>query len=137
MDFRFGHDLNIGFHQTSRFTLTNERRRSCDDSLGTRDIQSFEEEPSKVLDNPLHNAEIKKHLHNCDEEDGGRKLWKHTSISVCYLLSVPTVAHTMTYSVDKKPVLRIDGFLVEEKGSTDETLIEKVGCKSRNPLEYA
>ena len=58
------------------------------------------------------------------------------SISVCYLLSVPTVAHTMTYRVDKKPVLRIDRILIEEKGSTDESLIEKVGCKSRKPCEY-
>ena len=55
-------------------------------------------------------------------------------ISVCYLLSFPS--RTMTYRVDEKPVLRTDSILVEEKGSTDETLIEKVGCKSRNPPEY-
>jgi hypothetical protein len=55
-------------------------------------------------------------------------------ISVCYLLSFPS--RTMTYRVDEKPVLRTDSILVEEKGSTDETLIEKVGCKGRNPPEY-
>jgi hypothetical protein len=42
----------------------------------------------------------------------------------------------MTYRVDEKPVLCIDSILIEEKGSTDETLIQKVGCKSRNPPEY-
>ena len=42
----------------------------------------------------------------------------------------------MTYRVDKKPVLCVDGILVEEKGSTDETLIEKVRCQSRKPPEY-
>ena len=30
----------------------------------------------------------------------------------------------------------IDGVLIKEKGSTDETLIEKVGYKSRDPLEH-
>lgn len=42
----------------------------------------------------------------------------------------------MTYRIDEKPVFRIDSILIEEKGSADETLIEKVGRKSREPLEY-
>jgi hypothetical protein len=42
----------------------------------------------------------------------------------------------MTYRIDEKPVLCIDSFLIKEKGSTDETLIEKVGRQSRKPLEH-
>ena len=74
MDFRFSHDINIRPHQASRFTLTNERRRRCDDSLGTRYVHSLEEEPSKVLDDPLHHAKIIKHLHECNEEYDSTKL---------------------------------------------------------------
>ena len=60
--------------------------------------------------------------------------YDNRSISVCHLLS-SAAARTTTYRVDEKPVF-IYGFLVEEKGSTDETLIEKVGYKSREPLEH-
>ena len=42
----------------------------------------------------------------------------------------------MTHRVDEKPMLCIYSILIEEKGSTNETLIEKVGCKGRNPSEY-
>jgi hypothetical protein len=42
----------------------------------------------------------------------------------------------MTYRVDEKPVLCVDSVLIEEEGSTDEALIEKVGCERRKPLEY-
>jgi hypothetical protein len=41
----------------------------------------------------------------------------------------------MTYRVDEEPMF-IDSFLIEEKGSADETLIEIVGYKSRKPLEH-
>jgi hypothetical protein len=74
MEFRFSHDINIRSHQASRFTLANERRRSCDDSLGTRYVHSLEKEPSKMLDNPLHHAKIIKHLHECDEENDSSEL---------------------------------------------------------------
>ena len=33
-------------------------------------------------------------------------------------------------------MLRIDSFLIEEKGSAYETLIEKIGRGSRKPHEY-
>ena len=55
-------------------------------------------------------------------------------ISACRLLPSPA-ARTTTYRVNKEPVF-IDGVLIKEKGSTDETLIEKVGNKSREPLEH-
>jgi hypothetical protein len=58
MDFRLDHDVNIRSHQASRFTRAKEWRRSCDDSLSTRYVHSLEEEPSEVLDDPLHNAEM-------------------------------------------------------------------------------
>jgi hypothetical protein len=41
----------------------------------------------------------------------------------------------MTYYVDKEPVLRIDRILIEEKGSTNEGLVEKIGCESCKPLK--
>jgi hypothetical protein len=69
MDFRLGHDINIWSHQTSRFTLAEEWRRSCDDSLCTRYVHSLEEEPSEVPDGPLHHAKMVKHLHACHGEN--------------------------------------------------------------------
>ena len=74
MDFRLGHEVNIRFHQASRFTLAKERRRSCDDSLSTRYVHSLEEEPSEVLDDPLHDPEIIKHLYECYEENDSSEL---------------------------------------------------------------
>ena len=44
---------------------------------------------------------------------------------VCYLRSL---GHRMTYCVDEEPVFRVDSFLIEEKGGTDEPLIKEVGC---------
>jgi hypothetical protein len=41
----------------------------------------------------------------------------------------------MTYHVDEEPVLRVDGILIEEKGSPDETLTEEIGCESCKPIE--
>jgi hypothetical protein len=41
----------------------------------------------------------------------------------------------MTYHVDEEPMLRVDGILVKEKGSPDETLIEKIGCESCEPMK--
>ena len=69
MDFGLGHDINIRSHQTSRFTLAEEWRRSCDDSLSTRYVHGLEEEPREVLNDPLHNAEIIKQLHACHGEN--------------------------------------------------------------------
>ena len=43
---------------------------------------------------------------------------------------------SVTYQVDKKPVLCIDCFLIEEKGGAYETLIKKIGCESRKPHEH-
>ena len=49
---------------------------------------------------------------------------------------LPTAARrTRTYRVDEEPMF-IDSFLIEEKRSADETLIEIVGYKSRKPPEH-
>jgi hypothetical protein len=69
MNFRLGHDVDVWFHQTSRFTLTDEWRRSSGDSFSTRYIHGLEEKPSRVLDDPLHNAEIIKQFHKGNEEN--------------------------------------------------------------------
>jgi hypothetical protein len=37
-------------------------------------VHSLEEEPSEVLDDPLHNAEIIQHLHECNEENDSGEL---------------------------------------------------------------
>jgi len=42
----------------------------------------------------------------------------------------------MTYYVDEEPVLVFDSILIEEKCSTDETLIREIGCKICKPPEY-
>ncbi len=39
----------------------------------------------------------------------------------------------MTYHVDENPMLCHDSFLIEEKGSADETLIDKIGSGVRQP----
>jgi hypothetical protein len=39
----------------------------------------------------------------------------------------------MTYYIDKKPVLGRDGILIEEKGSTDERIGEKIRCENCKP----
>ncbi len=74
MHLRLSHDVNEGPHQTRRFTLTKEGRSSCDDGLGARHVHSLEEQPSKVLDDQLHDAEVIKHLHECNEEDDSGEL---------------------------------------------------------------
>jgi len=86
MDFRLGHDADVWSHQTSRFTLTDEWRRSSGDSFSTRYIHSLEEEPSRVLDDPLHNAEIIKHFHKGNEENEGWELSRRAEETHCYLL---------------------------------------------------
>jgi hypothetical protein len=74
VDLRLGHDVNEGPHQTRRFTLTDEGRSSCDDGLSARHVHSLEEEPRKVLDDPLHDAEVIQHLHKRNEEDDSGEL---------------------------------------------------------------
>ena len=68
MDLRLGHNFNEGPHQACGFTLTNERRSRRNDGFRTRHVHSLEEEPRKVLDDPLHDAEVIQHLHRCIEE---------------------------------------------------------------------
>jgi hypothetical protein len=46
------------------------------------------------------------------------------------------VRTSVTYQVNKKPILCIDGFLIEEKGRAYETLSEKIGRKSRKPHKH-
>ena len=72
MQLRLGHDVNVGLHQTRRFTLAEEGRRSCDDGFGTRHVHDPEKEPREVLDDPLHDAEVVQHLHERNEEDDRR-----------------------------------------------------------------
>jgi hypothetical protein len=74
MDFRLGHDVNVRSYQTSRFTLTDERRRSCDYCLGAGHVHSLEKEPSEMLDDPLHHTEIIQHLDKSNEENDGGEL---------------------------------------------------------------
>lgn len=55
-----------------------------------------------MLDYPLHDTEIVKHLHACNKEnDDGEH-------------------------IDEEPVLCFDSILVKEKGSTDETLVREI-----------
>lgn len=74
MDFRLGHNIDVGSHQASCFAWTDERRRSCNDSLSARYVQGLEEEPSEVLDDPLHGAEIIQQLHKRNKKDDNGKL---------------------------------------------------------------
>jgi hypothetical protein len=42
----------------------------------------------------------------------------------------------MTYHVNKEPVLCINGILIKEESSADETLSEEVGRERRKPPEH-
>ena len=74
MDLRLGHYVDEGLHQTRRFTLTEERGCSSNDSFGSRHVHGLEKKPCKVLDDPLHDADIIQHLHKCNEEDDSGEL---------------------------------------------------------------
>ena len=58
MNLRLGHYVNEGLHQTRRFTLAEEGGRSSNDSFSSRYIHSLEEEPRKVLYDPLHDTDV-------------------------------------------------------------------------------
>ncbi|SRR6266851_696344 len=56
---------------------------------------------------------------------------EHVIISLnCYYHGV------VTYHIDEKPVLRVDGILIEEKGSTDESLVEEIRCEGCKPPKH-
>ena len=58
---------------------------------------------------------------------GGRK--KHIVIFFyCHLY--------VTYHIDEDPLLRVDGLLIEEKGTASVTVAGEIGCKGCKPLEY-
>lgn len=42
----------------------------------------------------------------------------------------------VTYHIDKDPVLRVDGLLIEEKGTASMTVAGEIGCEGCEPLEY-
>jgi hypothetical protein len=132
MDFRLGHDVNVRSYQASRFALTDERRRSRNYSLSARHVHSLEKEPSEVLDDPLHNAEIIQHLHKRNEENDSAKLSR--SVREKCVRNVISYA-PITYHIDKEPVLRVNSILVKEESRSDEPLSEEVGCEGRKPLE--
>ena len=58
MNFRLGHDIHVWADETGTFTLTDPRRCRRYDGLCTGDIHKLEEEPSEVLDYPLHDSEL-------------------------------------------------------------------------------
>ena len=133
MNFRLGHDVYVRPHQTSRFTLADEWRRSSGDSFSTRYIHSLEEEPSRVLDDPLHDAEIIKHFHTGNEENESWELSQRAEETHCYFL--PLLLY-VTYHINEDPLLRVDGLLIEEKGTASVTVFGEIGCKGCKPLEY-
>ena len=86
-----GHEVDIRTDKAGRLALTDERRCSSDNCLGTRHIHGFEEEPCarppsisitcledgenlQSLDDPLHDTEVVHHLHECNEENDRTEL---------------------------------------------------------------
>ena len=86
-----------------------------------------------MLDDPLHNGEIIKHFHEGDEENEGWELPQRVGETHCHLLLLISY---MTYHIDKDPVLRVDGLLIEEKGTASVTVAGEIGCEGCKPLEY-
>lgn len=91
-ELRFSHQVNIWAHEASGFSLTDPGWCSCNNSLRTRDIQKFQEEPGtgiylrakfkpkqderlQFTNDPLHDAEIVHHFDKRNEEDDRSKLY--------------------------------------------------------------
>lgn len=66
-----GHVGDEGTDQHGRLSLTDERGGGSDDGLGTRGIESPEDEDGHLLDEPLDEANVVQDLHQGDEEDDG------------------------------------------------------------------
>lgn len=49
-----GHEINERLDHAGRLSLSDEGRGRGNDSLGTRNLHSSEEEPSELLDDPRH-----------------------------------------------------------------------------------
>lgn len=71
MKLGLGHVRNKRSDQHGRFTLSDERRSSSDNGLGTRDTESPEDEVGKLLDEPLEEADVVEDLDQGNEEDDG------------------------------------------------------------------
>lgn len=63
--------VNNSLDHAGGFTLSNEWRGSSHDSFGTTDIQSFQEEPSELRDEPLKDIIVVHHFGEGNEEDDG------------------------------------------------------------------
>jgi hypothetical protein len=74
VDLRRGHDIDVGLDEARRLALADPGRAGGDDGLGTGDVHGLEEEPGKVLDDPLHDTHVVKHLHKGDEEHNSSEL---------------------------------------------------------------
>ena len=71
VDLRLGHERDEWSDQHGGFSLTDKRRGGGDDSLGTGDTESPEDESRKLLDEPLDEADVVENLDEGDEEDDG------------------------------------------------------------------
>lgn len=72
VDLGLGHVRDEGPDQHGRFTLADERGGSSDDSFGTRDSKSPEDEHGKLDNEPLQEVKVVQDLDDGDEEDDGR-----------------------------------------------------------------
>lgn len=72
MELGLGHVRNKRSDQHGRFTLSDKRRGSSDDGLGTRHTERPEDKGRKLLDEPLEEANVVQDLDQGDEEDDGR-----------------------------------------------------------------
>lgn len=62
---------NVRADQHGGFTLTDERRGSCDDGFGSRDLHSVEEHGGELSDSPLEPSPVVEELDKGNEEDDG------------------------------------------------------------------
>lgn len=66
-----GHVGDKGTDQHGRLSLANEGSGSSDDGLGTRGVESPEDEDGHLLDEPLDESNVVQNLDERDEEDDG------------------------------------------------------------------
>lgn len=85
----------------------------------------------QVLDEPLHDAEVVHHLHECNEENDGSQLSVVRSMSVSS--TRPKIG--ITHSVDEEPVLS-GGLGVEEESRASIGLLQEIGGKVGDEAEH-
>lgn len=148
---RLGHHVDVRADQARGLALANPGGAGGDDGLGTGDVHRLEEEPGKVLDDPLHDAEVVHHLHKRDEEDNCAKLaikpnmstwderWDGMSLTVltknqCFaVVSASKKKPEPASALARKSAARVATHLKMSKPAVDLSTKSAIACCMKRP----